>query len=202
MKTVRVEYDVTMKKIVVLGCSGSGKSTFALRLHDLTGLPLYHLDNIWWKPDRTHISREEFDRRLDDILNDDRWILDGDYSRTYEKRIAACDTVFFLDYTEEICMDGIIGRIGKERRDIPWTENKLDPELVKLVKDYETQNKPVLIELFRKYADKDIVTFHTRDEADNMIKKIFTTKTSQARKFSGSQYLPRRMLKRLMLQAI
>ena len=51
-------------RIIVLGCSGSGKSTLARELHRLTGLPLIHLDNVWWKEDRTHISREEFDGRL------------------------------------------------------------------------------------------------------------------------------------------
>ena len=56
-----------MKKIIVLGCSGSGKSTFAIKLHEKLGLPLYHLDNIWWKDDRTHISREEFDEKLDAV---------------------------------------------------------------------------------------------------------------------------------------
>ena len=48
----------------------------------------------------------------------------------------------------EVCLQGIRDRVGKERRDIPWTDNKLDPELVKLVKNYETEDKPVLIELF------------------------------------------------------
>ena len=58
-----------MKKIIVLGCSGSGKSTFAVQLHNITKLPLYHLDNIWWKRDRTHISRDEFDRKLDELID-------------------------------------------------------------------------------------------------------------------------------------
>ena len=62
------------KKIVILGCSGSGKSTFAVKLHQATGLPLIHLDNIWWKADRTHISRDEFDQKLAKICARDSWI--------------------------------------------------------------------------------------------------------------------------------
>ena len=58
-----------MKRAIVLGCSGSGKSTFSIQLHNLTGLPLYHLDNIWWNSDRTHISREEFDLKLNELVN-------------------------------------------------------------------------------------------------------------------------------------
>ena len=161
-----------MKKIVVLGCLGSGKSTFAIQLHNVTKLPLYHLDNIWWKRDRTHISRDEFERKLDELINRDSWILDGDYSRTYEKRIVACDTVFFLDYGVDVCMKGIINRIGKERRDIPWIDNKLNPELVKLVKEYETVEKPVLIELLNKYSDKDIIIHHSREEANDFINNM------------------------------
>ena len=94
------------QKILVIGCAGSGKSTLSRELRDITGLPWFHLDNIWWRPDRSHISREEFDRKLDEILLTDRWILDGDYSRTYETRFQACDTVIFLDYPLQRCTKG------------------------------------------------------------------------------------------------
>ena len=62
-----------MKKVIVIGGSGSGKSTFARKLRDVVGLPLYHLDNVFWNPDKTHVSREVFDRRLDVILGYDRF---------------------------------------------------------------------------------------------------------------------------------
>ena len=57
-----------MKKAIVIGCPGSGKTTFAEKLRDKTGLPLFYLDAIWHKPDRTHISIEEYDARLTEIL--------------------------------------------------------------------------------------------------------------------------------------
>ncbi|MCQ2426441.1 MAG: adenylate kinase [Lachnospiraceae bacterium] len=158
-----------VKKILVLGCSGSGKSTFARKLHDLTGLPLIHLDNVWWKPDRTHITRDAFDRELDRILEGGAWIIDGDYSRTYEVRLRACEAVFFLDFSEEQCLNGITERIGKERPDIPWTENTPDPELIRLVKAYRTENRPKLCELFRKYPEKRIIVFRSRQEADQWL---------------------------------
>ena len=158
-----------MQKVLILGCAGSGKSTFAACLHDLSGLPLYHLDNVWWKADRTHISREDFDSKLGELIGLDRWIIDGDYSRTYERRIAACDTVFFLDYGQEVCMSGITERVGRKRADIPWTEQELDPELVELVKKYESQNKPVLLDLFKRYPEKQVIVFHSRAEADHWL---------------------------------
>lgn len=99
------------QKIIVIGCPGSGKSTFSKKLHVITGLPLFHLDNINWNSDKSHISREEFDQRLDEILQRDKWIIDGNYNRTFEVRFKACDTVIFLDYSFEACMNGIQERI-------------------------------------------------------------------------------------------
>ena len=159
-------------KIIVLGCSGSGKSTFSKKLHEITGLPLVHLDNIWWKSDKTHISRNEFDQKLNEILHEDRWIIDGDYSRTYEVRFKSCDTVFFLDYSFNECMHGIKERVGKERTDIPWTEQRLDPELVKLVENYEKDDRPVVLSLIKKYSDRNIFVFKSRIEADEWILRI------------------------------
>ena len=72
-----------MKKVMIIGCAGAGKSYFAKKLHNITEIPLYHLDLIWHKPDKTHISREEFDETLKRIFQEDTWIMDGDYSRTY-----------------------------------------------------------------------------------------------------------------------
>ena len=160
------------QKIIVLGCSGSGKSTFSRKLHEVTHLPLIHLDNIWWKEDRTHISREEFDQKLDEILEGDKWIIDGDYSRTYEARFKACDTVIFLDYGVEECMNGIKERVGKERADIPWTEQKLDPELVKLVEKYDIENRPVVLSLLEKYRNISYLVFKARGEADEWINNL------------------------------
>ena len=160
------------QKIIVLGCSGSGKSTFSKRIHDAAGLPLIHLDNVWWKSDRSHISREEFDQKLGKILQEDKWILDGDYSRTYEVRFQSCDTVFFLDYDFEECMNGIKERVGKKRRDIPWTEQELDPELVKQVENYERENRPVVLALIEKYSDKNSFIFKSRVEADVWLSRL------------------------------
>ena len=86
-----------MKRVIVIGSPGSGKTTFAEKLNKRTGLPLYYLDAIWHKPDKTHISREEFDSRLSEILARDSWIIDGNFSRTLESRLAECDTVFLFD---------------------------------------------------------------------------------------------------------
>ena len=71
-----------MQKVIIIGCPGSGKTTFAEKLNKITGLPLYYLDAIWHKPDRTHIPREDFDKYISEIFNTSKWILDGNYNRT------------------------------------------------------------------------------------------------------------------------
>lgn len=81
---------------MVIGSPGAGKSTFSRKLRESTGLPLYYLDTIWHKPDRTNISKEEFDTRLMEIVKKERWIIDGNYQRTLKKRLERCDMVFFL----------------------------------------------------------------------------------------------------------
>ena len=159
-------------KIIVLGCPGSGKSTFAKSLQARTGLPLIHLDNVWWRADRTHISREEFDSRLQKILQEEQWIIDGDYSRTYEPRFAACDTVIFLDYSEEECMKGIVKRVGTIRPDIPWVEQQLDPELVEQVSRYQTENRPKVYGLMEKYPGRKVLVFRTRAQAQEWLDEL------------------------------
>ena len=161
-----------LNRIVVLGCPGSGKSTFARALAAKTGLPLVHLDNVWWRADGTHISREDFDRALDGLLRGEQWIMDGDYSRTYEVRIRACDTVIFLDYPEEVCMAGIIARVGQKRPDIPWTESTLDPELVALVQNYRRDNRPQILSLLQKYPEKQSLIFTARAEVDAWLSRL------------------------------
>ena len=117
-----------MRKVIIIGSPGAGKSTFARKLREKTGLPLYYLDLIWHRPDQTNISREEFDTRLREILAEERWIIDGNYLRTLEMRIQACDTIFLLDYPTDICLQGAEERIGTKREDLPWVEQEFDRE--------------------------------------------------------------------------
>ena len=165
-----------MKKIIVIGSPGAGKTTFAEKLRDKSGLPLYYLDAIWHKADRTHVSREAFDACLGEILALDRWIIDGNYSRTVERRIAACDTVFFFDLPTDVCMEGVISRIGKKRPDMPWIDTALDPKLRQEVELFREQHIPAIYALLAQYrAGKQIVIFKSRAEADAYIARSDAT---------------------------
>lgn len=161
-----------MKKILVIGCPGAGKSRFAAALRDKIGLPLYHLDMIWHKPDKTNISREEFDSRLYDILKQDQWIIDGNYARTLEMRLKECDTVFLLDYPLEVCLQGVESRIGKKRDDMPWVERAFDEEFRDFIIDFPKSTLPHIYKLLEEYSDRKIVIFKSRDEANKYLDSI------------------------------
>ena len=155
-----------MKKVIVIGCPGSGKSTVSRALHNKTGIPLYHLDMMYWKADKTTVEKSVFLERLSVVLEKDEWIIDGNYGSTMELRMVACDTVFFLDYPLEICLDGIKERRGKPRSDMPWIETEEDAEFIEFIKNYEEQQKPKLLELLKKHSDKNIIIFKSREQAD------------------------------------
>ncbi len=159
-----------MQKVIVIGCPGAGKSTFSRRLHDITGLPLFHLDLLYWNSDKTTVSKEAFRKRLQNILVLDKWIIDGNYGSTIEMRIAECDTVIFLDFDVDVCLSGVKERQGKARQDMPWTETEDDEEFLKFIRSFETESKPKILELLMKYKEKNILIFKNREEAADYIK--------------------------------
>ena len=155
-----------LKKIIVIGCPGSGKSTVSRTLHNKTGIPLYHLDMMYWNADKTTVEKSVFLERLYAVLEKDEWIIDGNYGSTMELRMAACDTVIFLDYPLDVCLDGIKERRGKPRSDMPWIETEEDAEFIEFIKSYDEQQKPKVMELLEKYSDKNIVILESREQAD------------------------------------
>lgn len=160
-----------MQKVIVIGCPGAGKSSFARALRDAVNLPLYHLDLIWHKSDGTNVTREEFDARLDEIIRTDSWILDGNYQRTLEMRLNACDTVFLLEYPLEVCLAGAEARVGTKRDDMPWVETGFDPEFRQCILDFPEKQLPEIHVLLEKYREnRTVFVFRSRAEAEMFLK--------------------------------
>ncbi len=163
-----------MKKVIIIGCPGSGKSTFSRALAEKTDLPLFHLDLLYWNSDKSTVSKEVFLERLSQVLEEKYWIIDGNYGATLEMRLKACDTVFFLDYPLEVCLEGIKARKGKPRADIPWFEksDEIDEEFMDFIRDYNIKSKPKVIDLLGKYNDKNIIVFNNRIESEKFLSQI------------------------------
>lgn len=146
MKTNLVSFKeiFNFKKITIIGCPGSGKSTLSVQLSKILNLEVIHLDKIYWKPYWVNISKEEFDEKHNEILNKESFILDGNYNRTLETRLSKCDFVIYLDYDSQVCIDSYIQRVKDGSIKDFITENcveSLDEDFFEYISSYNDKNK-------------------------------------------------------------
>jgi len=161
-----------MNRIMVIGCPGSGKSTFSRKLRDKLNLPLIYMDCLFWNPDRTKVTRDEMDRRIADAVSGEKWIIDGNYQRTLETRLKACDKVFLFDLPLEECLKGISQRVGTRHEDLPWVEAELDEDFRQYVADFPDNQLKEIYALLERYEGKDITVFRSHEEADEYLRSI------------------------------
>ena len=159
-----------MKRILIIGSPGVGKSTFAKELAKRTGVPLFHLDLIWFHDNGDMESREIFDKKLQEILETERWIIDGYYPRTLEHRLKYADTVFFLDLPEGVCLEGAKQRLGTKRDNNPVYETELNESLKERILTFRIFNTSYIEDLLEDF-DGQIIQFHTRGEIENWLRK-------------------------------
>ena len=158
-----------MKKIIILGSPGAGKSTFSFALAERTGLPLYHLDKMFWREGWVNVSKAELDAQIKDVLRKDEWIIDGNYSRTIPMRLEKCDTVFYLDYPRLVCFFGVVrrvlGSLGKTRPDMAeGCPERFDLEFLKFVWNFRKKKRAGILALLEG-ANAEIHIFRSRKEA-------------------------------------
>lgn len=104
-----------MRRVLVIGSGGAGKSTFAEQLRSRTGLPLTHLDALYWQAGWVPLAAAEWVGTVADLVVRERWILDGNFGGTLERRLAACDTVVFLDLSRWVCLGRVLRRWWRHR---------------------------------------------------------------------------------------
>lgn len=99
-----------MKRVLVIGSPGAGKSTLSREMAERTGLPLYHMDRLHWLPGWVERDRDEAFSEVRQVLVQDRWIIDGNYGSTLPERIKSADTVIWLDYPTLLCLWRVLRR--------------------------------------------------------------------------------------------
>ncbi len=166
-----------MEKVLIIGSPGAGKSTLAFELSVKTGLPLVHLDKLWWQAGWIESDREDFDVRLAAELEKPRWIIDGNYSRTLPMRLAGCDTVIFLDFPRRTCLFGAIRRVlryrGKTRPDMAeGCPERIDREFLSYIWNFKKKNLPKIKERLSACKTADIITLRSRREVKHFISDI------------------------------
>ena len=158
------------KKVIVIGCSGGGKSTFSKQLAEITGLTLYHLDNIYWLPDTSHLERPVFIKKQKEIMKTESWIIDGNYGKTIKYRIKECELAFFFDIPTEVCLKGVLTR--ERKRDDIACELEPNEELTDYIINYRKKNRPKVMRLIKNHPEVEVVTFKSHNEADEYLKKL------------------------------
>ena len=167
-----------MERVMIIGCGGSGKSTLARQLGEKTGLPVIHLDQIWWAPGSwQHLERPEFDEILKAETEKPRWIIDGNFNRTMELRLEKCDTVIYLDYSRWVCLFSWIERVithwGKARPDMaPGCTEWFDPEMASWIWNFNKQNRKRYHELLQAQTGKEIHIFKNRRQLKAFLKTM------------------------------
>ena len=167
-----------MKRILVIGCCGAGKSVFSRKLGDKLGLPAVHLDRLFWLPGWKERPREEFDALLEKELARSQWIMDGNYKRTLPRRLEFADTVIFLRFSRFRCLAGVLLRrlrhSGGHRAELdPGCPEKIDLPFLRFIWNYERVTAPKMEEcLAARPPECRLIRLSSRREAEKFLKSL------------------------------
>lgn len=164
------------KRILIIGNGGAGKSTLARALGEKLGLPVVHLDKLWWLPDWVTRSPEEFDALLENELAAPEWIIDGNYLRTLPERLRFADLCIFLDYPADVCLSGAYARAeeykGRTRPDMTdGCEERVDAEFETWIASFDKDVRPRIIELAES-SGVPFSVFRSREETAEWLASI------------------------------
>ena len=166
-----------MERIIIIGCSGAGKSTLARQLGEKTGLPVVHLDALFWKPGWVESDRGEFDAKMLAELEKPRWIIDGNYARTLALRLEKCDGVIYLDFPRWVCILGVLKRVlttyGTVRPDMPeGCPERFDWEFIKWVWNFNRNNREKIRAQLDALPGEKVTVLKNRREVKRFLAQI------------------------------
>ena len=166
-----------MKRVIVIGSGGAGKSTFSRELGEITGLPVVHLDKLHWKPNWTGTPKDEWEEVVHREIEKPEWIMDGNFGGTREMRMRAADTIIMLDLPRRVCMYRILKRTivyrKKTRPDMAeGCAERFDWEFITWVWNYRRDSRKRAFKELESQAGKSIVILRTRREVTKFLEAM------------------------------
>jgi adenylate kinase family enzyme len=165
-----------VERVVVLGAGGAGKTELALQIASRTGLPVVHLDPMYWRPDWTPAPREEFRRALDRAVAEERWVIDGNFLSAGDARFERADTVVFLDLPRVTCITRVLRRAVRDRRrrrpDLPdGCEEGFDWDFLKWIWSFSRDDRPRIVERMHE-SKADAVHLRSAAEVRSYVESL------------------------------
>ena len=171
-----------MRRVLVIGSGGAGKSTVAAEIGERLGLPVVHLDALYWRPGWTEPTKHEWERTVRQILDGEAWVMDGNYGGTLDLRLAAADAVVFLDLPRLLCLWRVVKRRfryhGRTRPDMAAAcPERLSAEFLRWIWDYPRSRRPgVLAQLESVGPGKRVAVLRSRGG----VRRFLATLSSRA----------------------
>lgn len=174
-----------MKRIIIIGCGGAGKSTLAQQLGEKLDIPVLHLDKLFWKPGWVERDKTEFDELVRGELAKDRWIMDGNFNRTLPERIKHCDTIIYLDFSRFACLWGVLKRVlttyGKVRPDMgEGCPERIDWEFLKWVWNFNKNKREQNYRLLNEAEGVETIVLKNRRMVKRFLRFIDETRRVSA----------------------
>jgi adenylate kinase family enzyme len=170
--------DEQMRRVLVIGCAGAGKTTFSHRLGTMLSLPVINLDRYFWRPHWQLPDMREWRETVMEIAAAPEWIMDGNYSSTFDIRMPRADTVIWLDSPRHVCMRRVLVRTlkgyGRTRPDGPaGCPERIDLGFFRFVWDFHSKSRPRILEGMRTYGRNfRLFQFNTDDEAERFLSRV------------------------------
>jgi adenylate kinase family enzyme len=167
-----------VQRVAIIGPGGAGKSMFARELGERTALPVIHLDRLFWKPGWVPMDPEEWHVLHGELLQADHWIIDGNYGGEMEPRLAAADTVVFLDMPRLVCLWGALQRHWRHRAGgrpdmVPGQRERIDLKFLWWIVRYPDTRRPgVLARLAKVPATTQVFRIRSRRAAREMLDRL------------------------------
>jgi adenylate kinase family enzyme len=167
-----------MQRILVIGSGGAGKSTVARELAAILDLPLIHLDAEYWRPGWTKPPAEWWTIRVDALVARPKWVMDGNYGGTLDRRLGRSDAVILLDLPRTVCLWRVLKRwiryVGRTRPDVaPGSPERLTWEFVKWIWNYPSKSLPgILQRLDRTGPDQRVVILSSTRQVKDFLAEV------------------------------